>query len=221
MKYLKLFEAFNTTDQKIKVVNELYLTWLKPIVRYRLKNFLDSVELHDDETRRTWHEFKVGDSFDTRNSKDIYLALPTDIEEKMDGKYELSVISIKKTNHFLRGTVNQHAFDYDDYDGWQTGRLNLIKKNFEVDRAPIVVIEDKDGLYSVLDGHHRLVVADGLGRKSILALVFKNQTAIKHEWQDDLDLITQLYIRAKSGQLMTWEYAKKFTHWIEELIKDF
>jgi hypothetical protein len=220
MKYLKLFEAFDTAGQKITFANDLYLTWFKPIVRSRLKKFLDSVELHDDETVRTWREFKVGDSFDTRNSKDLYLALPTDIEDKINGKYELSVISIKRTNHFLRGEVNQHAFDYDNDDGWHTGRLNLIKKNFEVNRAPIVVIEDKDGLYSVLDGHHRLVVADGLGRKSILALVFKNQTAIKHEWQDDLDLITQLYINRKSGQL-TWEFAKKFTHWIEELIKDF
>ena len=142
-----------------------------------IKSFLKKQELIDDEPKRSYNDMRIGD---TTNE---YVDLPESQATPDKGIYKLMVIPISKTDHFIRGAVNREAFAYDDYDGWQTENLNNIKKTFDSDRRqPIIVSEGKDGLFTVIDGHHRLTVANELGRKSILALVreFKNNPIPSH-----------------------------------------
>ena len=145
-----------------------------------IKSFLKKQELIDDEPKRSYNDMRIGDTINVTNE---YVDLPESQATPDKGIYKLMVIPISKTDHFIRGAVNREAFAYDDYDGWQTENLNNIKKTFDSDRRqPIIVSEGKDGLFTVIDGHHRLTVANELGRKSILALVreFKNNPIPSH-----------------------------------------
>ncbi len=202
MKHLKLFESFNN-DGKIALANNC-------LIEYLLFKYIQQVKFIDDEKLRTWQGLEIGDTT-------TYSKLPSSQAEPPKGRYTLSVISIKKTDHYLKGSVDRSYFDEDDYDNWQTERLNMIKSEFDTQkREPIIVIEGADGLYSVIDGHHRLVIANELGRQSILALVIKNDTSKKLEWQDSLNDIAKLYIKAKAGNLKwTKDQTSKFISWLE------
>lgn len=207
---LKLFEAYSH-DDKIYKANLLWLV-------YHLEDYIQQVKFIDDEKLRTWQGLKIGWSIPQYTT--TYSILPSSQVEPPKGRYTLSVISIKKTDHYLKGSIDRSYFDEDDYDNWQTERLNMIKSEFDTQkREPIIVIEGADGLYSVIDGHHRLVIANELGRQSILALVIKNDTSKKLEWQDSLNDISKLYIKAKAGNLKwTKEQTSKFISWLENSI---
>ena len=202
---LKLFEAYSHED-KIYKAN---LFWLV----YHLKDYIEQVKFIDDEKLRTWQGLEIGDIT-------TYSKLPSSQAEPPKGIYTLSIIPIKKTDHYLMGHVDRSYFDEDDYDNWQTETLNMIKSEFDTKkREPIIAIEGADGLYTVVDGHHRLVVANELGRQSILALVIKNDTSKKLEWQDSLNDIAKSYIKAKAGNLKwTKEQTSKFISWLETSI---
>lgn len=202
---LKLFEAYSHED-KIYKAN---LFWLV----YHLKDYIEQVKFIDDEKLRTWQGLEIGDIT-------TYSKLPSSQAEPPKGIYTLSIIPIKKTDHYLMGHVDRSYFDEDDYDNWQTETLNMIKSEFDTKkREPIIAIEGADGLYTVVDGHHRLVVANELGRQSILALVIKNDTSKKLEWQDSLNDIAKSYIKAKAGNLKwTKEQTSKFISWLETFI---
>ena len=201
---LKLFEAYSQDDE----INDDKL-----LIEQILKDYIEQVKFIDDEKFRTWQGLEIGDTT-------TYPGLPSSQAEPPKGRYILSVISIKKTDHYLMGVVDRSYFDEDDYDNWQTENLNMIKSEFDTSkREPIIVIEGADGLYSVVDGHHRLVIANELGRQSILALVIKNDTSNKLEWQESLKDIAQLYIKAKAGNLKwTKDRTSKFISWLETYI---
>jgi hypothetical protein len=160
-------------------------------------NFLKKQELIDDEPLRSYGDMNIGD---TINVTDVNYDLPESQATPDEGIYKLMVVPISKTDHFIRGAVNRNAFAFDDYDGWQTENLNKIKKTFDSERRePIIVSEGEDGLLNVIDGHHRITIADELGRKSILALVreFKNNS-IPSDWNDSVNKISKRYKKIKS-----------------------
>ncbi len=200
---LKLLENVNL---KKEISGEVLLA-NNPDIRYAeggeinqteesIKRFLNNQKLIDDEPLRNWDNMNIGD---TLNVTDVYKQLPESQASPDDGIYSLMVIPISKTDHFIRGAVNREAFASDDYDGWQTENLNKIKKTFDsYRREPIIVSEDEDGLFTVIDGHHRLTVANELGRKSILALVreFKNNPIPSH-WAENVNGISKRYHKIK------------------------
>lgn len=182
----------------------------------KLQNYINSVKLVDDEKLRTWLDMSIGDK---KNVVDVNEDLPDSQAEPPKGIYRLSIIPVKKTDHYLMGHVSRASFSHDDYDNWQTERLDMIKSEFDsTKREPVIAIEGLDGLYSIIDGHHRIVVADELGRQSILALVVQNKIDKKMTWQSSLDYIAKCYLSAKAGSLRwTKERINAFISWIDFL----
>lgn len=204
---LKLFESSDDDARfKIDLLNSIF-------IEYLLMNYIEQVKFIDDEKLRTWNGLEIGDIA-------TYSKLPSSQAEPPKGIYTLSIIPIKKTDHYLMGHVDRSYFDEDDYDNWQTETLNMIKSEFDTKkREPIIAIEGSDGLYTVVDGHHRIVVANELGRQSILALVIKNNNSGKLDWQMTLEDISKLYIKAKQGKLSWSRYrVSKFNSWLETFI---
>ena len=204
---MKLFESSDDDARfKIDLLNSIF-------IEYLLMNYIEQVKFIYDEKLRTWNGLEIGDIA-------TYSKLPSSQAEPPKGIYTLSIIPIKKTDHYLMGHVDRSYFDEDDYDNWQTETLNMIKSEFDTKkREPIIAIEGSDGLYTVVDGHHRIVVANELGRQSILALVIKNNNSGKLDWQMTLEDISKLYIKAKQGKL-SWsrDRVSKFNSWLETFI---
>ena len=125
------------------------------------------------EPIKTWGGDNLGDVVVVIDGNTSELP-ETQNEDIPDGEYVLSIIPINKTTLYIKGLLTRDAFKKDDYDGWQTDNLNYIKKSFDSsDRTPIIVLENKDGNYFVIDGHHRLTIANEIGRETILAYVKK------------------------------------------------
>ena len=49
--------------------------------------------------------------------------------------------------------------------------LNNIKRNFQ--KTPPVILEEFEGKYYSVDGHHRITIANEIGLSNILAFVIK------------------------------------------------
>ena len=129
--------------------------------------------IESSEPIKTWGGDNLGDIAVVKNGNTSELP-ETQNEDIPDGEYVLSIIPINKTTLYKKGLLTRDAFKEDDYDGWQTEHLNDIKKSFDSSyRTPIIVLEDKDGNYFVIDGHHRLTIANEIGRETILAYVKK------------------------------------------------
>lgn len=114
-------------------------------------------------------QYNIGDRVEVNSKLELY-PLPDSQVEPFDGIYELMYIPIDKTDIVIGGIDKRSSFDGDDYDGYQTDTFNYMKHNFDK-LPPIIFKEEKDGTYSHIDGHHRIIIAKELGRKKILAWV--------------------------------------------------
>ena len=148
----------------------------------RVKNW-NQFLTESKEPLSTWYDEKLGDISYVIDG-DLSELPETQNDDVPDGDYVLSIIPINKTDLYLKGLVTRDAFKNDDYDGWQTDNLNNIKSTFDSDRrCPIIVLEKQDGTFFVVDGHHRLTIANELGRESILAYLKKyGPENDKHIW---------------------------------------
>jgi hypothetical protein len=144
--------------------------------------------LEDDETIRSYGTWKLGET-EYVDSNGVYRDLPDSAATPSPGNYTLEIIPISSTdlyNDFARvgygsskgeGTVPALSREYwahDDYDGYQTDQLNMIKAGWDTPQREPIIVEEEGGVYNVIDGHHRLTIAKELGKKSILALVRKD-----------------------------------------------
>ena len=139
-----------------------------------------------DETLRTYSDWKLGE---TRQVSNVYRDLPESAATPKPGNYTLEIIPIESTdlyNDFTRsgyggslgqGTIPALSREYwahDDYDGYQTEQLDMIKRGWDSPQRLPIIVEEEAGIYKVIDGHHRLTIAKELGKRTILALVRKN-----------------------------------------------
>jgi len=82
------------------------------------------------------------------------------------GKYKLQLVSLKDIDVVIKGIAKRNFFYWED-----GSHLNNIKNNFE--KTPPVILEELNGKYYSVDGHHRITVASELGLNNILAFVIK------------------------------------------------
>lgn len=164
----------------------------------KFSQFIIESSTEDDETIRAYNDWKLGE---TRKVDNVYRDLPDSAATPKAGNYTLKVIPISETdlyNDFARvgygarskgdepkvPALSREYWAHDDYDGYQTDQLDMIKQGWDTkNRLPIIVEETNDNQYEVIDGHHRLTIAKELGKKTILALV-KNKDM---ETEDILD----------------------------------
>jgi hypothetical protein len=82
------------------------------------------------------------------------------------GRYKLQKINLKDIDVVIKNIANKSFFD------WEDGvHINNIKKNFE--KTPPVILEELNGVYYSVDGHHRITAAVELELSNILAFVIK------------------------------------------------
>jgi len=151
--------------------------------------FINESLFEDDETIRSYGTWKLGE---TEYIDNVYRDLPDSAATPKPGNYTLEIIPISSTdlyNDFTRvgsgaksgeGTVPALSREYwahDDYDGYQTDQLNMIKAGWDTTGRKPIIVEEVNGVYEVIDGHHRLTIAKELGKKSILALVRKKDNS--------------------------------------------
>jgi len=151
----------------------------------KFNQFISESLVEDDETIRSYGDWKLGE---TKQIDNVYRDLPDSAATPEPGVYRLEIIPISSTdlyNDFTRvgsgaksgeGTVPALSREYwahDDYDGYQTDQLNMIKSGWDTTGRKPIIVEEDNGVYNVIDGHHRLTIAKELGKKSILALVRK------------------------------------------------
>ena len=165
--------------RKRRVVFKFCLFIYKHIMSKEIRQMINKVKNFKEflneslEPIKTWGGDNLGDVVVVIDGNTSELP-ETQNENIPDGEYVLSIIPINKTTLYIKGLLTRDAFKKDDYDGWQTDNLNYIKKSFDSsDRTPIIVLENKDGNYFVIDGHHRLTIANEIGRETILAYVKK------------------------------------------------
>lgn len=115
--------------------------------------------------------YNVGDMVEQNSKLEMY-PLPDSQVPTEDGVYQLQYIPLDRTDIVISGQDKRSVFDEDDYDGYQTDTFNYMKDNFD-SLPPIIFKEEKDGTYSHIDGHHRIIIAKELNRKDILAWVYK------------------------------------------------
>jgi hypothetical protein len=140
----------------------------------------------NDEFLKEWGGHKVGDTFNVTN---VDKQLPESSATPSNGNYTLEIIPVLATDlnySFANGkgiikngtpSLSREHWEWDNEDGYQTEQLNMIKKGFDTkEREPIIVEKTTDGMYVVVDGHHRLTIAKELGRNNILALVREGTT---------------------------------------------
>lgn len=84
----------------------------------------------------------------------------------IDGKYKLQLVNLKDIDVIIKGIANRDFFDWEDMSN-----LNNIKRNFQ--KTPPVILEEFEGKYYSVDGHHRITIANEIGLSNILAFVIK------------------------------------------------
>jgi tetratricopeptide (TPR) repeat protein len=152
----------------------------------KLEDLSNKVTEKNDEPLKEWEEHKIGDTFEVNN---VYKQLPESSATPSNGNYTLETIPVSATDlnySFSNGkgkiekgipSLSREHWEWDNEDGYQTEQLNMIKKGFDTNqREPIIVERGSDGMYHVIDGHHRLTIAKELGRNNILALVREGTT---------------------------------------------
>ena len=82
------------------------------------------------------------------------------------GKYKLQLVNLKDIDVFIKGIAKREFFHWED-----GAHLDLIKKHFQ--KTPPVILEEFNGKYYSVDGHHRITVANELGLNNILSFVIK------------------------------------------------
>lgn len=82
------------------------------------------------------------------------------------GKYKLQLVNLKDIDVVIKEIATRSFFDWEDMSN-----LNNIKRNFQ--KTPPVILEEFDGKYYSIDGHHRITVAKELGLDNILSFVIK------------------------------------------------
>jgi hypothetical protein len=140
----------------------------------------------NDEPLKEWTRHKIGDTFEVNN---VYKQLPESAATPSNGNYTLETIPVSATDlnySFSSGkgkiekgvpALSREHWEWDNEDGYQTEQLNMIKEGFDTaKREPIIVEKGSDGMYVVVDGHHRLTIAKELSRGNILALVREGTT---------------------------------------------
>jgi hypothetical protein len=86
--------------------------------------------------------------------------------ETKEGRYKLQKINLKDIDVVIKEIANREYFHWE-----YVTHLDRIKKNFE--KTPPVILEEFNGKYYSVDGHHRITVAKELGLSNILAFVIK------------------------------------------------
>lgn len=82
------------------------------------------------------------------------------------GRYKLQKVNLKDIDVVIKGIANR------DFFKWEDGTyLDRIKINFE--KTPPVILENLDGKYYSVDGHHRITIANEIGLSNILSFVIK------------------------------------------------
>ena len=82
------------------------------------------------------------------------------------GRYKLQKINLKDIDLIIKEIANRDYFHWEDKN-----HLDTIKNNFE--KTPPIILEELNGKYYSIDGHHRITVAKELGLSNILAFVIK------------------------------------------------
>ncbi len=161
-------------------------------------------DVQKDETLTEWNGHKVGKTFTITNPD---TQLPDSQVPLSKGKYTLMAIPISSTELAFQSNRNgisaleEGYFDESSLPFFEEGdeqeSLNTIEKGFNTEeRTPIIVERNSDGLYEVMDGHHRLIVANKLGKKTILALVKTNVTAKQSQKLSSFKKIAEDYHKA-------------------------
>jgi hypothetical protein len=82
------------------------------------------------------------------------------------GRYKLQLVNISEIDVVIKGIANREFFKWED-----CSHLDRIKINFQ--KTPPVILEELNGIYYSVDGHHRITIANEIGLKNILAFVIK------------------------------------------------
>jgi hypothetical protein len=82
------------------------------------------------------------------------------------GEYKLQLVSLKDIDVVYKGVATREFFDWEDRTNF-----NNIKRNFQ--KTPPVILEEFEGKYYSVDGHHRITIANELGLNNILSFVIK------------------------------------------------
>lgn len=83
-----------------------------------------------------------------------------------EGKYRLEKVPIDKIDVFIKKIANRDYFYWED-----KSHLDSIKRNFN--KTGPVILEEFQGKYYSVDGHHRITIALELGLTNILSFVTK------------------------------------------------
>ena len=157
----------------------------------------------DDESVKNYGSWKLGESKQI-DSKGVYKELPDSAATPTEGNYKLEIIPLSSTNYFFEKdnkgnpVLSREHWEFDNEDNYQTEQLDMIKEGYDTkSRTPIIVETSKDGLHSVVDGHHRLTIAKELGKKSILALVRQHDGKEGYSKNINYNSISEAYHAAK------------------------
>lgn len=82
------------------------------------------------------------------------------------GRYKLQLVNLKDIDVIIKGIANRDFFEWED-----NNHLDVIKINFQ--KTPPVILEEFDGKYYSVDGHHRITIANEIGLSNILSFVIK------------------------------------------------
>lgn len=103
---------------------------------------------------RLGEEVEVGEGFFKSQSQTIA------------GRYRLQKINLKDIDVIIKGIATREYF-YWENDSY----LDNIKLNFY--KTPPVILEELNGSYYSVDGHHRITIARELNLTNILSFVIK------------------------------------------------
>lgn len=82
------------------------------------------------------------------------------------GRYKLQLVNLKDIDVIIKGIANRDFFQWED-----NNHLDVIKINFQ--KTPPVILEEFNGKYYSVDGHHRITIANEIGLSNILSFVIK------------------------------------------------
>ena len=77
--------------------------------------------------------------------------------EKGYGNFTLKNIPVQKINHVISDRATIKGFEFDNYDGYHDEILDYIQNNIN-NIEPIIVLDNYDGTYELVDGMHRVTI---------------------------------------------------------------
>jgi hypothetical protein len=123
---------------------------------------------------KNWRDLKIGETFDVYEASK---QLPPSQAYPRKGIYQLTRIPISETdlyhmtNKLGEPKLSRQHWEWDNYDNYQTELLDNMINDYDIIKNIPIIVEKTTSNYHVIDGHHRLTVANELGEKNILALV--------------------------------------------------